>query len=137
MERRLDPFLWFTAPLGEVVNYYRSVFGPEVHDGEVGGGFVTSIEVFGTKLLLMSAPGGEAFTSAFSLSLACRDQAEIDLIWSRLSAEGKPLQCGWCADKYGVRWQVLPHNLGELLAVPGAMERMMQMTKIDIAGLKG
>lgn len=73
------------------------------------------------------------FTCGVSLEVQCADQAEIDRLWQALSAVPEAEQCGWLADRFGVSWQIVPANLGELMERPGAYERMMRMTKIVIA----
>jgi predicted 3-demethylubiquinone-9 3-methyltransferase (glyoxalase superfamily) len=85
-----------------------------------------------------SAPHAFAFNEAISLHVACKDQAEIDGLWQALTAEGgEESQCGWCKDRFGVSWQIIPANMGELLsASPAAIQAMMQMRKISIAELE-
>ncbi|MBA2279395.1 VOC family protein [Candidatus Saccharibacteria bacterium] len=73
-----------------------------------------------------------SFNEAISLSVACEDQAEIDQLWSKLSTVPESEQCGWCKDKYGVSWQIIPKNIGKLLQKPDAIKNMMQMKKIVI-----
>lgn len=73
------------------------------------------------------------FNEAVSLSVACKDQAEIDYFWDKLSAVPESEQCGWCKDKYGVSWQIVPANMGELMEKPGAYAKLMQMKKLVIA----
>jgi predicted 3-demethylubiquinone-9 3-methyltransferase (glyoxalase superfamily) len=73
---------------------------------------------------------------AVSFIIACDDQAEIDYYWDKLSGVPEAEQCGWCKDRYGVSWQVIPKNMGELIATPEAMDAMMHMHKIDIAELQ-
>ena len=77
-----------------------------------------------------------SFTPAISLMVSCKDQQEIDYYWEKLSANPESEQCGWLQDKYGVSWQITPENMEELLKVPGAFTRMMDMKKIDIEKLK-
>jgi predicted 3-demethylubiquinone-9 3-methyltransferase (glyoxalase superfamily) len=74
-----------------------------------------------------------SFNEAVSFSIACKNQAEIDYFWDRLSEQKEFEQCGWCKDRFGVSWQVVPANALELLKKPGAYARMMQMKKIVIA----
>lgn len=76
------------------------------------------------------------FTPAISLMVLCKDQEEIDYYWEKLSAVPEAEQCGWLQDKYGVSWQITPENIEELLKVPGAFKRMMDMHKLDIATLQ-
>lgn len=75
------------------------------------------------------------FTCGVSLEVRCADQAEIDRLWDALSAVAEAEQCGWLADRFGVSWQIVPENMGELMAHPGAFARMMPMKKIVIAEL--
>lgn len=73
------------------------------------------------------------FSCGVSLEVKCKDQAEIDHYWNQLSAVPEAEQCGWLADRYGVSWQIVPENMGELMQRPGAYESMMQMKKLVIA----
>jgi predicted 3-demethylubiquinone-9 3-methyltransferase (glyoxalase superfamily) len=73
---------------------------------------------------------------AVSFIINCEDQAEIDYYWEKLSAVPESEQCGWCKDKYGVSWQIIPKNMGELINTPAAMNAMMKMKKIDIVKLQ-
>lgn len=73
------------------------------------------------------------FNEAVSLSVACKDQAEIDYYWSKLSSDPAAEMCGWCKDMYGVSWQIVPENIEELLKKTGAFANMMKMHKLEIA----
>ena len=73
------------------------------------------------------------FNEAISLSISCKDQAEIDYYWDKLSVVPESEQCGWCKDKYGVSWQVVPANMDELMKKPGAFGKLMEMKKLVIA----
>ena len=94
----------------------------------------------------MAMDGGRqhafTFTAAVSLYVDCQTQKEVDKLWDKLSAGGEPGQCGWLKDKYGVSWQIVPSALTDLLSDPDpeksqrVMKAMLQMGKIDIAGLK-
>jgi len=81
------------------------------------------------------------FTEAISMIVHCETQVEVDDYWEKLSAGGQPGRCAWLKDKFGVSWQVVPTALVELLGDKDAaksarvMRAMLQMTKIDIAGL--
>lgn len=83
------------------------------------------------------------FTPAFSFFVECKDQQEVDYFWEKLIENGgKPSQCGWLVDKFGVSWQIIPTALGEMIndSDPERAQRvtqaMLQMTKIDIEGLR-
>ena len=73
------------------------------------------------------------FNEAVSYSVVCKDQAEIDYFWEKLSANPENEQCGWCKDKFGLSWQIIPENMDELMKKPGAYETMMNQHKIVIA----
>lgn len=73
------------------------------------------------------------FNEAVSFVVACKDQAEIDYYWEKLSAVPEAEQCGWCKDQFGVSWQIVPANMGELMSNPGSFEKMMQMKKLVVA----
>lgn len=73
------------------------------------------------------------FNEAVSFAVLCKDQDEIDYFWQQLSTVPEAEQCGWCKDTYGVSWQIVPENMGELMKRPDAYAHMMQMKKIVIA----
>ncbi len=76
------------------------------------------------------------FTEAISFVVHCDAQDEIDHYWSKLTAGGSEIACGWLRDKFGLCWQIVPRRIGELLRDPRAMQAMMQMKKLDIAELE-
>ena len=73
------------------------------------------------------------FNEAISLAVTCRDQAEIDYFWKKLSSVPEAEICGWCKDKHGLSWQIIPENMGELMKKPGAYAKLMQMKKLVMA----
>lgn len=73
-----------------------------------------------------------SFTCGVSLEVRCEDQAEIDRLWTALSAVPEAEQCGWLADRYGVCWQIVPRTMGELMERRGAYETLLGQTKIVI-----
>jgi predicted 3-demethylubiquinone-9 3-methyltransferase (glyoxalase superfamily) len=82
------------------------------------------------------------FSPAVSFFVNCETQQEIDELWEKLSEGGELERCGWLQDKFGLTWQIIPSVLGRLLTDPDAkkssavMQAMMQMVKLDIAGLQ-
>ena len=82
------------------------------------------------------------FTPAISLFVSCETQEEVDELWNKLLAGGREVQCGWLTDKFGLSWQIIPSILMKLMKdknpkTSGAvMKAMLQMVKIDIAGLQ-
>jgi predicted 3-demethylubiquinone-9 3-methyltransferase (glyoxalase superfamily) len=73
------------------------------------------------------------FNEAVSLSVSCKDQAEIDTFWEKLSSDPQFEQCGWCKDQFGVSWQIVPEDMDELMQKPDAFAHMMAMKKLIIA----
>jgi predicted 3-demethylubiquinone-9 3-methyltransferase (glyoxalase superfamily) len=135
---------WFHADGGtvsNVIDYYEKIFGNNVEHGQImplgetpsGNTEMCEVTFFGKKYTFMStAKEHHVFNDATSLILYCEDQQEIDKYWNYFTAEGKESQCGWCMDKYGLRWQVIPKNLGELMRKPNAFKVMMGQKKIVI-----
>lgn len=82
------------------------------------------------------------FNEAISFVINCENQKEVDYYWKELSAVPQAEMCGWLKDKYGVSWQIVPKILGQLMSDPdpvksqNVMQAMLQMKKIDIAGLE-
>jgi predicted 3-demethylubiquinone-9 3-methyltransferase (glyoxalase superfamily) len=76
------------------------------------------------------------FTEAVSFVVRCDSQQEVDDYWSKLSAGGGEVQCGWLKDKFGVSWQIVPARLPDLVKYPKAMQAMLKMKKLDIAELE-
>ncbi len=144
------PSLLFSGELAnkaeEAVNFYISIFDNsnigtvaryEQDQAPVKAGSImfADFTLTGQWFAAMDAPGEHAFgfNEAVSLSVACKDQAEIDELWSKLSAVPEAEQCGWCKDKYGVSWQIVPENMEELMQKPDAFAKMMEMHKLVIA----
>jgi len=75
------------------------------------------------------------FNESISFIVSCADQAEIDYYWSKLSHVPESEQCGWCKDRFGLSWQVIPANMGELTRTPAQIQVMMQQKKIVISEL--
>jgi predicted 3-demethylubiquinone-9 3-methyltransferase (glyoxalase superfamily) len=86
----------------------------------------------------MALNGGPEFTfdEAVSIQVFCDTQQEIDRLWSLLSTRPENEQCGWCKDRFGVSWQVIPANMGELTRRPEQIQVMMRQKKVVIAELE-
>lgn len=155
--QKITPCLWFSMNAEEAMNYYVSVFKnskiiridkypdeslDEHFKGMTGKVINGEFELDGVRFTCLD--GGPIFTlnEAVSFIVTCEDQAEVDYYWQKLSAVPRSEQCGWCKDKFGVSWQIIPTRLGELLNDPDkqkagrAMQAMMNMHKIDIAELE-
>lgn len=132
----------------EAINYYLSVFADAKrgivarYDEDTGPAKAGSI-MFADLMLegqwFAAMDSGDeqdvVFNEAVSLAVACKDQAELGGLWKKLSSVPEAEQCGWCKDKYGLSWQIVPENMAELLKKPGAYVHMMKMKKIVIADL--
>ena len=104
---------------------------------EAGTVMFTDFTLRGTWMAAMDSGAFHdfTFTPEISMIVSCRDQEEIDRYWSGLSAVPEAERCGWCVDRWGVSWQVLPHNIAELMADAATREKILHMGKIDLAGL--
>ena len=104
---------------------------------EAGTVMFTDFTLRGTWMAAMDSGAFHdfTFTPGVSMIVSCRDQEEIDRYWSGLSAVSEAERCGWCVDRWGVSWQVVPHNIAELMADATTREKLLHMGKIDLAGL--
>ena len=144
------PCLWFPDCAEEAMEFYCSVFPDSAilsierypdesldeHFAGMSGKVLTGRFVLdGTPFICLD--GGPAFTfnEAISLTVECADQAEIDHYWSHLSASPEHEQGGWLKDRFGVSWQIVPENLGELMTGPAQTQALMRMKKIIIDDL--
>lgn len=146
--QKIVPNLWFARNASEAVEFYLSVFkdskiistvyypaeGLADFQQEFAGKVLTiDFELNGQRFTAINAGDEFKFTEAISLAVFCQDQEEIDYYWSKLSAVPSSEQCGWCKDKYGLSWQIVPANIEELMKKPGAFEVMMAQKKIFIS----
>ena len=143
---KLAPFLWFNDNAEEAAEFYLSVFPnarklsevrPPAADPSVRGKVViTSVELEGQELTLMNGGPAQQLTPAISFFVRCDSQQEIDHYWDKLVEGGKPMACGWLTDRFGLCWQIVPRNIGELIRHPKAMQAMMGMIKLDVPTLE-
>ena len=149
--QQIVPNLWFDGNASEAVDYYVSVFP----DGKIIGGstypnsadegladfqqelagkaLTVDFEIMGTRFTAINAGSEFKFNEAVSFVVPCKDQSEIDYYWERLSAVPESEQCGWCKDKYGLSWQIVPENMEELMQKPDGFKTLMNQHKIVIA----
>ena len=104
---------------------------------EAGAVMFTDFTLRGTWMAAMDSGAFHdfTFTPGVSMIVSCRDQEEIDRYWAGLSAVPEAEHCGWCVDRWGVSWQVVPHNIAELMADSATREKLLHMDKINLAGL--
>jgi predicted 3-demethylubiquinone-9 3-methyltransferase (glyoxalase superfamily) len=161
MQQKVVTHLWFDKNAEEAMNFYVEVFknSPKqsAHDSEVvritryPGGYTEGpmagmegkvlngeFKLAGVKFFALD--GGDQpfkFNEAVSIYVECEDQAEIDYFYEKLSAVPESEICGWCKDKYGLSWQIIPKNMEQLLSGNNkAIEAMLKMKKIIIADLQ-
>lgn len=148
----ITPFLWFNDNAEDAANFYASIFkNSKVMNvsryGEgspfpAGTAMIVNFQLDGRDYMALNGGPEFKFTEAFSLFVSVETQEEVDDLWQKLSAGGEEVQCGWLKDKFGLSWQIVPRVLIELVQDPDrekskrVMQAMMQMTKIDIAGLQ-
>jgi predicted 3-demethylubiquinone-9 3-methyltransferase (glyoxalase superfamily) len=151
MAGTITPNLWFNGNAKEAVDFYTSVFAnskvlatqyyPKTAEegladfqmNMAGKELVIDFELNGQHFTAINAGPEFSFTEAVSFAVPCKDQEEIDYFWSKLSSVPESEQCGWCKDKFGLSWQIVPENMDELMQRPNAFTHMMQMKKIIIA----
>lgn len=142
----ITPFLWFDTQAEEAMNFYVSIFDrSRVVRVDRAQGKVLSVEfeLEGQRFIGLNAGPHHKFNEAVSFFVSCRTQAEIDALWAKLlEGGGRPDQCGWLKDRFGLSWQVIPAALRDLLGDPDpvkgqrAMQAMLGMQKLDIAALQ-
>ena len=154
--RTISPCLWFDGKAEEAAALYTSLFA----DGEIldvvrygdaaaamsgqpaGAVMEVRFRIAGQHFTALNGGPMFSFTPAISFAVECGDQAEIDALWTKLSAGGEPQRCGWLRDRFGVSWQIVPRRLEELRRQGSAeaservAQAMLQMHKLDIAALE-
>ena len=151
MAQKITANLWFDGNAKEAADFYVSVFPdskikhteyyPKSKEEGLSDDFQTDLagkvlivqfELSGMDFVAINAGPQFKFNESVSFSISCKDQEEIDYFWGKLSSVPQSEQCGWCKDKYGLSWQVVPENMGELMKRPNAFANMMQMKKLVI-----
>jgi predicted 3-demethylubiquinone-9 3-methyltransferase (glyoxalase superfamily) len=151
---KISPCLWFDGEAEEAANFYVSLLpdsriekvqkntvdGPS---GKAGSVLVAEFTLAGQRFMALNGGMRFEYTHAISFKIDCADQAEVDRLWDALLANGGSAErCGWLKDRFGVSWQIVPTALVQYLGGPDAagakraMAAMLQMVKLDIAGLK-
>ena len=143
---KITPFLWFNANAEEAADFYISVIPlsrklnelrvTEAGPGPVGSLLALDLELNGQQVTFLNGGPAHQLSEAFSFTVHCESQAEIDDYWAKLVDGGTELGCGWLKDRFGLCWQIVPVKLYEMLRHPAAMRAMMAMKKFDIAALK-
>jgi predicted 3-demethylubiquinone-9 3-methyltransferase (glyoxalase superfamily) len=151
---KIHPFIWYAHEAEEAAKFYASIFPDsrvdgvwslpaESPSGPAGSVKVVDFTLLGQPFQAMSAGPHHEFNDAISMVVRCDNQAELDRYWDALlSGGGKPQACGWLIDRYGLRWQIQPAILDELMSHgdPARRKRvaeaMLKMVKLDFATLE-
>lgn len=156
MKQKITPFLWFNDNAEKAVRFYTGIFkrskvrkvaryskATERAAGRPAGSVMTiEFELDGQQFVALNGGPVYKFNPAISFVVNCKNQAELDYYWKKLSAGGREVQCGWLTDKFGVSWQIVPDKLEEWVSDKNsaASERLMmallKMVKLDIETLK-
>jgi predicted 3-demethylubiquinone-9 3-methyltransferase (glyoxalase superfamily) len=152
MKQQIIPNLWFDTEAEDAAKFYTSVFensrivnvthytgaGPR----EAGTVMTVEWEIGGQRFVGINGGPQFTFSEAVSFQITCETQDEIDSYWEKLTDGGEEGPCGWCKDRFGLSWQVVPTGMDELFADPDqsraerAMQAMFGMRKLDIAALR-
>lgn len=151
--QKISTCLWFNGQAEQAARFYTSIFknsrlgeisyyGPNT-PGTEGTVLTVAFQIEGQDFMALNGGPDFQFTPAISFVVDCQSQEEVDYYWDRLlEGGGRPDQCGWLADRFGVSWQIVPAVLSELLSDPDpvkanrVMQSMLQMVKLDIAELR-
>lgn len=151
---KIFPHLWYARDAEEAARFYVSIFPDSRIDsitplpsdspiGSPGSATVVDFTLFGQRFQAMSAGPHHEFNDAISMVVLCSDQEELDRYWAALlKGGGKEQACGWLIDRFGVRWQIVPAKLQDMLRDEDrsrsmrVMNALLKMVKIDIAELE-
>ena len=151
---KITPCLWFDGEAEEAANFYVSLLpdskievvqrnSADSPGGKAGTVLVVEFTLAGQRFMALNGGMRFEYTHAVSFKIDCADQAEVDRLWDALLAGGgQASRCGWLKDRYGLSWQIVPTALPKYLggADPAGAQRALQamlgMVKLDIAGLK-
>jgi predicted 3-demethylubiquinone-9 3-methyltransferase (glyoxalase superfamily) len=152
MPQPIVPSLWFDTDAEEAAAFYTSIFPnsrigavaryPEGAPGPAGSVMTVEFELDGQRFVGINGGPQFPFTEAVSFLITCAGQEELDDYWARLTDGGEEGPCGWCKDRFGLSWQVVPAGMEEFFADPDpgrvqrAMQAMLGMKKIDIAAMR-
>ena len=145
---KVTPFIMFNDQLEKAIEFYTATFpNSEIRSVARAGqdGTINSAEFVVGGQHFMGFNGGSyfSFSEGVSLYVDCADQAEVDEYWDKIvAAGGTPTACGWIKDPFGLSWQIVPRRFTELIRdkdskkVQAVMAAMMEMVKLDVAGLE-
>ncbi len=150
----ITPCLWFNHQAEEAARFYVSVFknsaidhishfgkaGFEHHRRPEGSVMTVSFKLNGVPFTALNGGPIFKFNESVSFQVFCDNQEEIDYYWGTLTEGGEESMCGWLKDRFGLSWQIIPSNIGELMSNPARAERVtmafMTMRKLDLGVLE-
>ncbi|HWV20318.1 MAG TPA: VOC family protein [Devosia sp.] len=145
---KLTPCLWFDDRIDEAIKFYTTTFKDSkvielVRNSPDSAAFTAVIELAGQQIFLLNGGPRFPFTEAVSIMIECDGQAEVDYYWNTfVDNGGEESMCGWCKDKFGFSWQVVPKQFRDTVFGPDkagagrAMQAMMGMKKLILADLE-
>jgi predicted 3-demethylubiquinone-9 3-methyltransferase (glyoxalase superfamily) len=153
MPQKITPNLWFDTEAEAAAEFYVSVFKngrivnkshyTENSPREAGMVMTVEWEIDGQRFVGINGGPQFTFDEAVSFQITCEDQDEVDYYWERLTADGgEEGRCGWCKDRFGVSWQVVPKGMEAVFGDPDpekaqrGMQAMLKMRKLDIGELR-
>jgi predicted 3-demethylubiquinone-9 3-methyltransferase (glyoxalase superfamily) len=155
IQDKLTPFIWYQRGAEDAVAHYLKVFGAdkgrvlqtqrwgENAPGEAGTVMIVQFDLLGLQMTAFNGGPDFKLNEAFSLTVACDDQAEVDRLWEQLPAGGgHEKACGWVEDAWGLSWQIIPRAWFDMIRDPDparvqrVFQAVWQMQKLDIDALK-
>jgi len=126
--QKITPYLWFDNQATKAAEFYCSLFQNAKINSR--SGILVEFEFEGMQFIGLNGGPKCPFTEAISFMVLCEDQAEVDHFWDNLTADGgKESQCGWCKDKFGLSWQIVPKRFLEMMqtGTPDQVQRVMDV----------
>jgi predicted 3-demethylubiquinone-9 3-methyltransferase (glyoxalase superfamily) len=152
MSQKITPNLWFDTEAEQAAEFYVSIFKDsrivnkshynDAVPSKAGMVLTVEWELNGQRFTGINGGPNFKFDEAVSFAISCEDQDEVDYYWEKLTEGGSEGKCGWCEDKFGLSWQVVPKGMEELFGdgdperAKRAMEAMFKMSKLDIGELR-
>ena len=126
--QKITPYLWYDNQAKEAATFYCSLFENSqiISDSDL----IVEFELDGMRLVGLNGGPQFKFTEAVSLLVLCEDQDEVDYFWNAFTQNGgKESRCGWCKDKYGFSWQIVPKRFMEMMktGTPDQVKRVMSV----------
>jgi predicted 3-demethylubiquinone-9 3-methyltransferase (glyoxalase superfamily) len=147
--KSIRPCLWFDGKGEEAATFYCGIFpnskitgvshyvaeGKETHGQKVGAVMTVMFDLDGQSFMALNGGPHFKFNEAVSFMVSCDTQEELDRYWNALSADPAAEICGWCKDKFGVSWQIVPSAMDEMLT-QGSEAQRNRVMKVVMASKK-